>query len=698
MMPNIVKGSDLGGLMRYLAGPGRANEHTNPKILAGDLVTMAVYAGSIDVPRATELAKYLDSPRQTVLRGQPVLATNYRKAYALIDEGMERKAAFEEATKDQNAWHCALSLDPREGQLSEEKWAAIARRFMAEMGFTDRPDGTPDVRWATVHHGLTKQGGDHIHIAMSVVRPDGSLADVRRDWPRSQEAAGVLEREFGLKVLSSREELSTEQATRPDERARAERVGALETDREALRRRVRAAAVASENEAEFVRALKDEGIVVRPRYAKGGTEEVTGYAVRMAVQTDRDTGQPVKPIWYSGGQLGKDLTLSAMRSWTGWVESDESRESALAEWGQAMTTRSGRALRPSALDERAAIDQLAQWSAAMREIPVGDREAWARAASQTAGLFAAASLRTETAPGPLDQLARQLARAAQLPAHQRRPRPVQGTGPASVARMLLTTQKKSRREENVELVLALTECLLTVADMLAETKRAKTAAAMTAQAQRALTEIHMRAVGIDPNRPHTQAPGSPPWVAAARAEIVVQRLDRDAAETQIESMTQTWRAARISMRAFDTAQVDEFGHVLKAGEGVKAVRMRSFGPPTPLANADRATQRERDRIAAEADARKTKRDVDIKETIARMAEIRRANSRPFDPSRVRSADLSGSDYDTTADHPGTKSRRGSRTPEPETSRSKSRDQQQNHSIRPPRPPQYGRDNGRGFER
>jgi hypothetical protein len=672
MMPNIVKGSDLGGLMRYLAGPGRANEHTNPKILAGDLVTMAVYAGSIDVPRATELAKYLDSPRQTVLRGQPVLATNYRKAYALIDEGMERKAAFDEATKDQNAWHCALSLDPREGKLSEEKWAAIARRFMAEMGFTERADGAPDVRWATVHHGLTKQGGDHIHIAMSVVRPDGSLADVRRDWPRSQDAVRVIEREFGLKALASREELSTEQATRPDERARAERVGAVETDREALRRRVRAAAIASENEAEFVRALKDEGIVVRPRYAKGGTEEVTGYAVRMAVQKDRETGQPVKPVWYSGGQLSKDLTLSAMRTWTGWVESDESRDAALAEWGQAMTTRSGRALRTSAWDERAAIDQLAQWSAAMRDIPVGDRDGWAKAASQAAGLFAAASVRTETAPGPLDQLARQLARAAQLPAHQRHPHSGAVMAPKSVARMLLTAQKTARRDETVELVRALTECLLTIADMLAATERAKTAAAMRAHTQRALTEIHMRAVGIDPTRPHTQAPGSPPWIAAARAEIIVQRLDREPAEAQIASMTQTWRAARVSMRAFGTGEVDELGHVLKPGESVKAVRLRSFGPPIPPANADRATQRERDRIAAEAAEQKTKRDAEVKDALARL----------------RSADLSVGDHSYDDADPGTAAGPAAAPP-------KSYEQQ---PYRAPRPPQYGRNRDSGYER
>ncbi|MGW0006108.1 relaxase/mobilization nuclease domain-containing protein [Nocardia grenadensis] len=684
MMPNAVKGKDLGGLLRYLAGPGRANEHTNPTVLAGDLVTMAVYAGAIDVPRATELARYLDSPRQTVLRGAPVLSTSYGKARALMAEGMSRKEAFEEATKDENTWHCSLSLAPREGRLTPEKWGQIARRFMREMGYIEREDGAPDVRWTAIHHGLTKQGGDHIHIAMSVVRPDGSLADMYRDRPRAQEAAGVLEHEFGLEVLASREDRSTEQATRPHERARATRIGAPETDREALRRRVRAAAAATENEAEFVRAVREDGVMVRPRYAKGGTEEVTGFAVRMPVQKNLETGAWEKPVWYSAGKLSKDLTLAAIRGWTGWVESDESRAAALAEWGRAMTTRSGRALRQTPLDQRAALDQLTQWSAAMREIPVGDRAAWARAASQTAGLFAAASVRTETTPGPLDALARQLARAAQLPAHQRRPHGVPGTGPRSVAQMLRTAHTQSRRDETVELVIALTECLLAVADMLAATKRAETAAAMTAQAQRALTEIHMRAAGIDPNRPHTRAPGSPPWVAAAQAEAVVTRVDRAVAESHIEDMSRTWATQQVALAGrTDAGRVDEFGHIVKRGPGYKAYRLRPAGPPVPPANAERETQRARDRRAAEAAVEAAREAEEREKMLARLREGSREPGR-FDPRRPLSGlqDLGygeGAEESETPDHE-------SSTPKPQT------------NITPP--PTRGRGRGRdhGFER
>ena len=45
-----------------------------------------------------------------------------------------------------------------------------------------------------------------------------------------------------------------------------------------LARLVRAASVASEDEAEFVRRLRRAGVLARPRYAAGGRERVVGYS------------------------------------------------------------------------------------------------------------------------------------------------------------------------------------------------------------------------------------------------------------------------------------------------------------------------------------------------------------------------------------------------------------------------------------
>ncbi|MEV0712748.1 relaxase/mobilization nuclease domain-containing protein [Nocardia aurea] len=692
MMPNIVKGSDMVGLLRYLAGPGRAEEHTNPRVIAGDVVTMAVYAGAIDVARANELAKLLDSPRQTVLRGQPVMATNYRAAYAAIEAGTPRREAFDAATRDENVWHCALSLDPREGRLEEAKWGEISRRFMQEMGFIDAADGAPDVRWSTVHHGLTKADGDHVHIAMGRVRPDGSIADARRDWPRAQAAARVIEKEFGLRVLASREFGGTEQATRPDERARAARVGAPETDRDALRRRVRAVALASESEAEFVRELRQGGVMLRPRYAKGGTDEVVGYSVRMPAQKNLTSGRWEKAIWFGGGHLAKDLTLTSMRGWAGWAHSPQAREDALTEWGRSDKTRSGRALRPDRMSQKEAIGQLTRWSEYMRTIPLEDRDAWAKAASQTAGLFAAASLRTETTPGPLDRLSRQLARAAQMPAHQRRPWNVHGSGTRAVARMLWAS--KSPEAANLALVAALTQCLLTVGEMLDATARAEQATEMATQARQALTEIHKRAVGITPTRPHVREPGSPGWAAERRAAAVmdgVGRAEREGLEAEIVEARSSWEERNAAFAARTNFQrVDDYGHPVGTAsrKGARTMVVQPVsGPAVPTDNAARLTQHVDPEPVKPADTPKRRARPQRRVPAFDLKEFMRIQ-RP-DRSRPRAAhDVDDIDAAGTSSPPEPEPDHGSSEPRPSSTRDWEK-------YMPPPGHQHGPDRGRG---
>ena len=47
----VVRGNDIGGLLRYLFGPGRANEHTNPHIVAAwDDGVVAAHTSGSDTP------------------------------------------------------------------------------------------------------------------------------------------------------------------------------------------------------------------------------------------------------------------------------------------------------------------------------------------------------------------------------------------------------------------------------------------------------------------------------------------------------------------------------------------------------------------------------------------------------------------------------------------------------------------------
>ncbi|GAB4590384.1 relaxase/mobilization nuclease domain-containing protein [Nocardia sp. IFM 10818] len=473
-----------------------------------------------------------------------MLTTSYKQARALMRQGVARDAAFEAATKDENTWHCSLALKAEEGELPYEKWAAIATDFMREMGFVGRGDEIPDVRWAVVHHGLSKNGNDHIHIAMPVVRPDGSLADMYRDRPRAQAASRVLEAKYGLQVLYTREHGDTEQATKPAERARAERTGAPETDREALRRRVRGAAMSADSEAEWLRLMHAEGITVIPYWAAGGRDEVTGYSVELPPQKNLKTGAYEKALTYSGLRLGRDMTLPQVRTWAPWDSSPQAREEALEEWRRIGAGSAGRPRAADPMSAREAIEELRSWSAAMRRIPDEDRNAWAQAASQTSGVFAAASVRTERSPGPLDRLSRQLARAGQMPAHRRTPLPERtSSGLQAVSRMLWAATNPA--DANMALLYALTDLLLAIRESLDASERAAAAAAMASEARKALTEIHMRAEGIDPARPYLRDQGSPAWAAAVRAAVVVDGLDRDEHEGNIAAAGRTWRINRM---------------------------------------------------------------------------------------------------------------------------------------------------------
>ena len=54
-----------------------------------------------------------------------------------------------------------------------------------------------------------------------------------------------------------------------------------EPDREVLERAVRLSAAASASEGEFVRRLRAEGLIVRPRFAAGREDQVVGYSVAL---------------------------------------------------------------------------------------------------------------------------------------------------------------------------------------------------------------------------------------------------------------------------------------------------------------------------------------------------------------------------------------------------------------------------------
>ncbi|WP_328643935.1 relaxase/mobilization nuclease domain-containing protein [Streptomyces canus] len=378
MMPNITRGEDAPDLIRYLFGPGRSNEHTNQRLIAASADIVGIGGPYFEEDgQLKKLADEFDAP--WLLFGTEVPGGH--------------------------VWHCSLSLPPEDGQLTDEQWADVAQRFVDGMGFSDASGRAP-CRWIAVHHGLSTGGNDHIHLAVDLVRADGTKADVWRDYSRAQRLSGEIERDMGLRVVEGRESGRTMPGTKRGEREAAERRGQEEPARLTLARRVRAAATVASSEAEFVRNLRASGVLTRPRYAPGGRDEVVGYSVAL-----RTNGADA-PVWYGGLKLGRDLTLPKLRQQ--WPGSDPAE--AVAVWSTKAV--SGARMANSLLRDEAAWEIAAQQIQQVREqlaaVPAGDVVQWAQTAHEASGVLAVLSARMEAhRPGPLAKAADVLARSAQ---------------------------------------------------------------------------------------------------------------------------------------------------------------------------------------------------------------------------------------------------------------------------------------------
>lgn len=410
----------MAGLLTYLIGPGRHNEHTDPHLVAGDDALMAWHCDDeLNRDAALGIARHLDRPHRNL--------------------GVDVAGG--------HVWHCSLSIRAEEGVLNDDTWGSIARDFIAAMEFDDNEGTKAPCRWVAVRHGVSKRGNDHIHIAVNLVREDGTKANTYRDYRRAQDAARALERKYGLEELES---LQAERATRgyhhaelqaqarvraraKHERERATSHGggtpweALTKDdrnrlvaaqipevqpRVALAIKVRGFATASQSEAEFVRRCRGAGLIIRPRYAAGTTGVVRGYKVAERSRYGEQT------TFYGGGALARDLSLPRLRDNQGWTRTPEAAAEAVAEWnaamrGQRVVTPGREALEvdPQMLeDARGELDDLVRQ---VRAVPLDDRHTWTRVARQTSGVLAAWSNATEHTPGDLAQAAEVLSRSAQ---------------------------------------------------------------------------------------------------------------------------------------------------------------------------------------------------------------------------------------------------------------------------------------------
>ncbi|MFC9141626.1 mobilization protein [Streptomyces bacillaris] len=273
MIPSINPPGDRTiGLLAYLYGPGRREEHVDPHLVAS-FDGMAPDPGRDPNTTLKALQQLLDQPVQ---------------------------ALPEHARPAKHVWHTSVRTAPGDRMLSDEEWAEVARRIVAATGI-DPGDGQSGCRWAAVRHA-----DDHIHMVATLMCEDGTRPDDFRSGKRAQAEARLIEKELGLHQIAPGDGTAAQRPTSA-ERHKAERQGRERTAREELRETVRRAVAGATGDEEFFDRLAAAGLLVKKRVAPSG--DLLGYKVALPDDRNKDG----EPVYYPGARLAPDLSLPRIR-------------------------------------------------------------------------------------------------------------------------------------------------------------------------------------------------------------------------------------------------------------------------------------------------------------------------------------------------------------------------------------------------
>ncbi|MFG2919604.1 relaxase/mobilization nuclease domain-containing protein [Kitasatospora sp. NPDC048298] len=248
MIAKITKGKKAAGAIRYDFGPGRRDEHSNARVLAGS------------VPGTPQqVARLIDHHTRPSGIKTPI-------------------------------WRASLSLPDEDGVLTDEKFAAIATAYVERMGYGGCP-------WVVVRHG-----DDHVHITVSRVGWDRKVVDDHGDYLKSMPIVRALEKQHGLVDAGA---LSNRRAPQVSgqERAASQRRGAVEPERLVIRAAVAeaVAAAAGRGRPAFEAELRQRGVDFRANEASTG--RMNGYSFSIPAWTDAEGGQ----VWVTASKTAKDF-------------------------------------------------------------------------------------------------------------------------------------------------------------------------------------------------------------------------------------------------------------------------------------------------------------------------------------------------------------------------------------------------------
>jgi len=265
----VSRGQRVAGLLHYLFGPGRANEHTDPHL-----------AGSWD-PQSVAQPKLVDGKhdlQDVAAKLQQPIAADFRK-------------------QPKPVWHCSLRNAPTDRRLSDAEWDVVVREVLDRTGLAPKDDDG-GCRWVAVRHA-----DDHVHVVVTLARQDGRRVSTSNDFYRVGEACRDVEARFGLQLTGARDRTAGKRPTR-GEVEKAHRNDRAEAPRVLLRRAVISAAAVAASPSAFVAELRAAGVLVRERTSDQDASVITGYAVSWP----GDLNARGEPVWFGGSKLAPELS------------------------------------------------------------------------------------------------------------------------------------------------------------------------------------------------------------------------------------------------------------------------------------------------------------------------------------------------------------------------------------------------------
>ncbi|GAA2138018.1 relaxase/mobilization nuclease domain-containing protein [Kitasatospora kazusensis] len=277
MIPSVKDpGHNTRGLLAYLYGPGRHDEHTDPHIVASFSPLGLADPGRDPEATLTQLAAILDEPVKL------------------------RNSGFGKKVTD-HVWHCPVRAHATDRYLSDAEWGEIARRIVHAAGIA--PDGDPHgCRWIAVRHA-----DDHIHILATTVRQDGRRPKIHNCGERAQTEAREIERQLRLYQVRPGDRAGERRPTQA-EMHKADRLGWQQTSRAWLQDHIRDAIPHASNVEELLAYLQADGVEVKLRRLPSG--DLQGYSVGRP----GDTNAAGEQIYLPAGKIAPDLSLPKLQA------------------------------------------------------------------------------------------------------------------------------------------------------------------------------------------------------------------------------------------------------------------------------------------------------------------------------------------------------------------------------------------------